>query len=154
MLHMFGELASSGLASGGGRRHSLRRGSEVGERLEHTIALTSHSSTPSAHEGGGDSGGGVIVLYTSPKVLTTLEYLQQCCKAALWIKRISNRKCFLLFPAPMLSVECWDAGVGVLETNCLHLTDNKILCHYLSLREVLPEDERIPADFLNFLRDK
>ncbi|KAK3781732.1 hypothetical protein RRG08_011830 [Elysia crispata] len=69
MLHMFGELASSGLASGGGRRHSLRRGSEVGERLEHTIALTSHSSTPSAHEGGGDGGGGVHTSFLSLHVI-------------------------------------------------------------------------------------
>ncbi|KAL8591902.1 hypothetical protein ACOMHN_039955 [Nucella lapillus] len=52
MVRFFGELAGPGGTSQG-RRASIRRGSEVGERLEHTIHLTSQSSTPSAHDSTG-----------------------------------------------------------------------------------------------------
>jgi len=49
----------TGLTSGhlGRRRSTIRRGSESGDQLQHTIHLTSHSSTPSAHESVGDSTG-------------------------------------------------------------------------------------------------
>ena len=49
----FGDIASATER----RRSTLRRGSDLGERLEHTIHLTSHSSTPSAHEPEGISEG-------------------------------------------------------------------------------------------------
>lgn len=66
MVRFFGDLASgsgvlptAGLSSGhlGRRRSTIRRGSESGDQLQHTIHLTSHSSTPSAHESVGDSTG-------------------------------------------------------------------------------------------------
>ncbi|KAH3754642.1 hypothetical protein DPMN_189323 [Dreissena polymorpha] len=65
MVRFFGELASgsggipTGLSAGhlGRRRSTIRRGSETGDQLQHTIHLTSHSSTPSAHESVGDSTG-------------------------------------------------------------------------------------------------
>ncbi|KAK0067201.1 innexin unc-9 isoform X1 [Biomphalaria pfeifferi] len=76
MVRLFGELATSGHSSGAsGRRHSLRRGSEVGERLEHTIHLTSHSSTPSAHEGGGGDGGPQITSKYLTSSTNTSKYL-------------------------------------------------------------------------------
>ena len=69
MVRFFGDSLggiSSGLPSGlpsgltaghlGRRRSTIRRGSETGDSLQHTIQLTSHSSTPSAHEGGGGEG--------------------------------------------------------------------------------------------------
>lgn len=50
---------TTGLTAGhlGRRRSTIRRGSESGDTLQHTIHLTSHSSTPSAHETVGDSTG-------------------------------------------------------------------------------------------------
>lgn len=65
MLRFVGDIAGTtsdlaGISSGGhlGRRLStLRRGSETGDNLQHTIHLTSHVSTPSAHETVGDSTG-------------------------------------------------------------------------------------------------
>lgn len=59
MVRFAGEFAGpgselgSGLSAGynlGRRRSSVRRGSESGDNIQHTIALTSVSSTPSAHE--------------------------------------------------------------------------------------------------------
>ena len=62
MVRFFGDVAGganiSGLTAGhlGRRRSTIRRGSETGDTLQHTIHLTSHSSTPSAHESVGDTG--------------------------------------------------------------------------------------------------
>ena len=67
MVRFFGDVSGglsglpglpSGLTSGhlGRRRSTIRRGSETGDSLQHTIQLTSHSSTPSAHEGGSGEG--------------------------------------------------------------------------------------------------
>lgn len=50
MVRFFSDVAATTALTSGRRRSTLRRGSEIGERLEHTIHLTSHSSTPSAHE--------------------------------------------------------------------------------------------------------
>lgn len=68
MVRFFGDLATGsgalpqGLSAGhlGRRRSTIRRGSETGDTLQHTIHLTSHSSTPSAHESVGDSTGACL----------------------------------------------------------------------------------------------
>lgn len=55
MVRFFGDITSS-TAAQQIRRKSLRRGSEIGERLEHTIHLTSNSSAASALETGVEGG--------------------------------------------------------------------------------------------------
>ncbi|VDI53048.1 Hypothetical predicted protein [Mytilus galloprovincialis] len=51
MVRFFGDITAS-TGGQGNRRKSLRRGSEIGERLEHTIHLTSNSSAASAFDAG------------------------------------------------------------------------------------------------------
>ncbi|KAK7507388.1 hypothetical protein BaRGS_00001323 [Batillaria attramentaria] len=69
MVRFFGELAATGAAHQS-RRASIRRGSEIGERLEHTIHLTSQSTTPSAH----DSGEGFHPLQMCSGIFSTSHY--------------------------------------------------------------------------------
>lgn len=110
MVRFFGELAATGAAHQGGRRSSIRRGSEIGERLEHTIHLTSQSSTPSAH----DVGEGFNPLQ--------------------WVVKYMHLKARLSFKSVSLEGDCPGLlGWGVSHFKLLLVTLNKITVKVLHL---------------------